>query len=109
MTSQVVLMIDINQANKWDLKHQCYSDAYIVVKGMITVTDPNDVSYDKKLALKNNASFTSCILKITNTLNDNAEDLDIVIPMYNLVEYSKNYRETAGSCGIITETNQIVV
>ena len=74
-----------------------YSDVYIVVKGTITVTDPNNGNNDKKLALKNNAPFTSCISKINNTLIDNAEDLDIVIPMYNLLEYSKNYRKTTGS------------
>ena len=74
-----------------------YSDAYIVVKGTITVTDPNKANYDKKLAFKNNAPFTSCISKINNTLIDNAEDLDIVMPMYNLLEYSKNYRKTTGS------------
>ena len=74
-----------------------YSDAYIVVKGTITVTDPNKANYDKKLAFKNNAPFTSCISKINNTLIDNAKDLDIVIPMYNLLEYSKEYRKTTGS------------
>ena len=74
-----------------------YSDAYIVVKGKITVTNPNNNAYDKKLALKNNAPFLSCISKINNTLIDNAEDLDIVIPLYNLLEYSKNYRKTTGS------------
>ena len=68
-----------------------YFDAYIAVKGDITVTNPNSALYDKKLAFKNNASFTSCISKINNTPIDNAEDLDIVIPMYNLLEYSKNY------------------
>ena len=45
-----------------------YSDVYIVVKGTITVTDPNNGNNDKKLALKNNAPFTSCISKINNTL-----------------------------------------
>ena len=45
----------------------------------------------KKIAFKNKAPFVSCILEINNTLNDNAEDLDIAIPMYNLLEYSKNY------------------
>ena len=74
-----------------------YSDAYIVVEGTITVTDPNNANYDKRLAFKNNAPFTSCISKINNTLMDNAEDLDIVIRMYNLLEYSKNYRKTTGS------------
>ena len=74
-----------------------YSDAYIVIKGKITVTNPNNDVYDKKLALKNNAPFLSCISKINNTLIDNAEDLDIVMPMYNLLEYSINYRKTTGS------------
>ena len=74
-----------------------FSDAYIVFKGTISVKNPNNIAYDKKLALKNNASFTSCISKINNTLIDNAEDLDIVMPIYNLLEYSKNYRKTTGS------------
>ena len=56
-----------------------YSDVYIVVKGTITVTDPNNNVYDKKLTYKNNAPFISCLTKINNMLSDNAEDLDIVI------------------------------
>ena len=56
-----------------------YSDAYIVVEGTITVTDPNDANYKKELAFKNNAPFS--ISKINNTLIDNAEDLDIVMPI----------------------------
>ena len=51
-----------------------FSDAYIVAKETITVTDPNNDAYDKKLAFKNNVLFVSCILKINNTLIDNAED-----------------------------------
>ena len=74
-----------------------YSDVYNVVEGKITVTYPNNANYHKKLAFKNNAPFTSCISKTNNTLTDNAENLDIVIPMCNLPEYSKNYRNTAGS------------
>ena len=62
--------------------------------------------YDKKLTLKNNAPFVSCISKINNTLIDNAEDLDVVMPMYNLLEYTKNYRKTTGSFGITTKMNQ---
>ena len=73
-----------------------YKDAYIVVTGKIIVTNPNNDAYDKKLALKNNAPFTSCILKINNEFTDNAEDLDIVMPMYNLLEYNKNYGKTTG-------------
>ena len=74
-----------------------FSDAYIAIKGKTTVTNPDNNAYDKKLALKNNAPFLSCISKINNTLIDNAEDLDIVMPMYNLLEYSKNYRKTIGT------------
>ena len=74
-----------------------FSDPDIVVKGTVTVTDPNNNAYDKKLAFKNNASFMSCISKINNTLIDDTEDLDIVMPMYNLLEQSKNYSVTTGS------------
>ena len=74
-----------------------FSDAYIVVTRNITVIDSNDVNCNKKLAFKNNAPFISYISKVNNTFIDNAEDLDIVMPMYNLLEYSKNYSETTGS------------
>ena len=77
-----------------------YYDAYIVVKGDIVLTRANgrraiDIR-NRILAFKNSASFTNCISKINNVLADNAEDLDIVMPMYNLLEYSKNYRKTTG-------------
>ena len=78
-----------------------FSDVYIVVKGTITLTkDANRRFIDvrnRSLALKNNALFTNGIPKINNVLIDNAEDLDVVIPMYNLIECSKNYRKTTGS------------
>ena len=56
-----------------------------------------DEKRDKKLSLKNNALFISGISKVNNTFIDNAEDLDIVMPMYNLLEYSDNYFMTSGS------------
>ena len=75
-----------------------YSDAYVWVQGKITVTDPNNsANFDRRLTLKNNAPFISCISKINCELVENAEDLDIVISMYNLLEYSKNYEKTSGS------------
>ena len=82
--------------------HLCdYSDAYFVVEGDITLTKTITRGFidtrNRFLAFKNNAPFTNCISKINNVLIDNAEDLDIVMPMYNLLEYSKNYRKTAGS------------
>ena len=70
-----------------------YSDAHILVKGKITVTNPSNNTYDKKLALKYSAPFISCILKINGELIEIEEGLDIVMPMYNLLEYSKNYRK----------------
>ena len=74
-----------------------FSDAYIVVKGTITVTNPDNAKRNKAVAFKNNAPFINCISKINGVKIDNAEDLDVVMPMYNLLEYSKNYRKTTGS------------
>ena len=73
-----------------------FSDAYIAVKGIVNVANPDSNACDKKLAFKNNAPFVSCILKINNTLIDNAEDLAVAMPMYNLLKYSKNYSKTTG-------------
>ena len=75
-----------------------YADAYILVNGTITVdgTYPRDRK-NRPLILKNNAPSISCIARINNKLIEDAEDLDIVMPMYNLLEYSKNYRKTIGS------------
>ena len=63
-----------------------YRDVYIVATEKIAVKNPNNDEYDKILAFKKNSPFVSCISKINNTLIDNAEDLDIVMPMYNLIE-----------------------
>ena len=73
-----------------------YSDAYIVVKGTITVTEPDNAKRNKEVTFKNNAPFINCISKINGVKIDNAEDLDVVMPMYNLLEYSKSYRKTTG-------------
>ena len=79
-----------------------YSDAYILVKGNISVNNTaaegaaaNNAS--KKVIFKNCASFTNCISKINNTQINNAQYVDIVMPMYNLIEYSNNYSKTSGS------------
>ena len=55
------------------------------------------INLKKMLAFKNNAPFKSFISKSNSTLINNAEDLDIVMPMYNLLEYSQNYSMTSGS------------
>ena len=74
-----------------------FNDAYIVVKGDITLEGGKDANKrNKNLAFKNNAPFINCISKINGVKIDNAEDLDVVMSMYNLREYNKNYRKTAG-------------
>ena len=79
-----------------------YSDAYILVKGNITVNNTAAAGADtnnnnKKVIFKNCAPFTNCISRINNEHIDNAEYIDIVMPMYNLIEYSDNYSKTSGS------------
>ena len=74
-----------------------FSDAYIVVKGNIIVTNPNNAKRNKAVEFKNNGPFINCISKIDGVQIYNAEDLDVVVPMHNLLEYSKNYKKTTGS------------
>ena len=79
-----------------------YSDAYILVKGTITVNNTAAQgaaanNTNKKVIFKNCAPFTNCISEINNTQIDNAKDIDIVMPVYNLIEYSDNYAKTTGS------------
>ena len=75
-----------------------YSDVYILLKGTITVAGNHlRDRQDRPLILKNNAPFGSCITRINGELIEDAGDLDIVMPMYNLLGYSKNYRKTIGS------------
>ena len=81
-----------------------YADSYILVKETITITGAGDNAgerqvdeRDKGVTFKNCAPFTKCISRINNTDIDNAHDIDIVIPMYNLIEYSDNYSKTSGS------------
>ena len=79
-----------------------YSDAYILAKGNITVNNTAAAgaaanNTNKKVIFKNCVLFTNCISKIKNTQIDNAEYIDIVKPMYNLIEYSDNYSKTYGS------------
>ena len=82
-----------------------YSDAYMLVKGTITVGAPgvnnnaNNIrnKRNRPVILKSNVPFVSCITKINGELIEDADDLDIVMSMYNLLKYSKNYRKTTGS------------
>ena len=81
-----------------------YADSYILVKGTITITGAGDAAAarqaderNKEETFKNCAPFTKCISRINNTDIDNAHDIDIVMPMYNFIEYSDNYSKTSGS------------
>ena len=71
-----------------------YSDAYILVTGDITATGRDA---NTKVAFKSCAPFTKCVTHINDEHVDNADNLDIVTPMYNLIEYSDNYSDTSGS------------
>ena len=93
-----------------------YSDAYILVKGTITITGAGaDAATrqadekDKGVAFKSCGPFTNCIGEINNTQIDNAKDIDIVMHMYNLIEYSDTYAKTSGNYGNILEMNQKMI
>ena len=81
-----------------------FSEAYIFVKGKITITGAGDNNAarrqderDKDVTFKNCTPFVKCISRINNTEIDNAKHIDIVVPMYNLIENSDNYSKTSGS------------
>ena len=71
------------------------SDAYILVTENITSTNTSDAN--TRIAFKNRAPFTKCITHINDEHVNNADNLDIIIPMYNLLGYSDNYSDTSGS------------
>ena len=79
-----------------------YSEAYILVKGTISVNNTAGAgaganNTNRKVIFKNCAPFTNCISEINNTQIDNAKDIDIVMPLYNLIEYSDTYGKSTGS------------
>ena len=71
-----------------------YAEAYILVDGTIRAANALN---DTRLALKNCAPFTKCNLEINDEDVDRAENLDIVMPMYNLIEYSDNYQDSSAT------------
>ena len=79
-----------------------YSDAYILLKGNVSVNnagaaDAEANNTNKKVILKSCAPFTDCLSKINNTQVDNAKDSDLIMPMYNLIGYIDNYSKTFGN------------
>ena len=96
---------DINFKTTKPRSNLCdYANAYILVKGTITITGVGDNDAVKRLnernkgvIFKNCAPVTKCIIRINNTVTDNSQVIDIVVPIYNLIEYSDNYSKTFGS------------
>ena len=79
-----------------------YGDAYILVKGTITVnnttaTDADANNTNKKVIFKNCDPFTNCISEINNTEKDNAKNIDVIVPLYDLLEYTQAYEKTSRS------------
>ena len=69
-----------------------YSNAYMLLSGTITITEAGDNDAARKFA-----PFTDCISEINKTQIDNAKYIDVVMPMYNFIEYGQNYSQTCGS------------
>ena len=96
VNSQIKFKTTMLKSSLWD-----YSDAHILIKGKITITGAGDDAAarqaderDKGVAFKNCAPFTNCICETNNTEIDNYKDIGIVMPLYNLLEYSDNYAKT---------------
>ena len=130
--------VEINDESKWgyttgtDIKFKTtmlksslfdYADAYILIKGTKTITGARDNATarradesNKGVIFKNWASFSRCISKINNTGRDNAQDIDIVMPMYNMREHSDNFWKPSmvffktiyEVYGITTKMNQMI-
>ena len=99
VNSQIKFKTTMSKSNLCD-----YSDAYILVKGTITIRETGADAAARRaderckgVAFKNCALFTNCTSEINNTQVGNAKDIDIVMPLYNLIEYSDNYAKTTGS------------
>ena len=82
-----------------------YNDTYVLVRGNITIIEHKAT----QIKFKNYVPFTKCITKIDGTAIDDAEDLDLVIPIYNLIEYSSNYSEATGSLWFYSKMKQLIL
>ena len=87
--NQIKILTSLLESNLWN-----YSDAYVLVTGNIAV---EGADYNTKTAIKNCAPFRKCRTEINDTFIDEAEHINIAMPMHNLIEYSDNYSDTSGS------------
>ena len=90
-----------------DLRDYC--DAYIVVKGTITVTNPDNAKRNKTVAFKNNAPFINCISKMNGVKIEMTEDLDVEFQCIIFLNTAKVTEKQQAVCGIITEINQVIL
>ena len=97
-----MLEITANQVTK--LRTKNWVETNVDVKA-----GDNPINVDKEVVFITWAPFTDCISEINNTQIDNAEDIDVVMAMYNLVEYSDNYLKISGSYDNITEMKQLLL
>ena len=104
VNKEVTIKTPMLRADLWD-----YSDAYIVVKGTITVTNPDNAKRNKSVTFKNKTPFINCVSKINGAHIANAEDLDVVMPSAIYVNTAKIIEKQQAACGITTKRNQVIV
>ena len=100
LPNEIAYNTEISKSNLCD-----YYDAYILVRGDINVV----AAPATQVAFTNCAPFTKCIKNIDETTIDDAEHLDLVMPIYNLIEYSSNYSETTGSLWFYSQLKLILI
>ena len=97
---KIIYNAEVSKSNRCD-----YNDAYISVRGDITIIGHNVT----QVAFKNCTAFTKCITKIDRRTVDDAEYLDLVMSIYNLLEYSSNYSQQYRVYGFILKMKQLIV
>ena len=100
MVKEMKLPIILLKSNFCD-----YNDAYIIVKGDITIR----AAPQTQVTFKNYTPLTKCITNIDETTINDAENLDLVMPIYNLVEYSSNYSQTTGILCFILSMKELIL
>ena len=97
---RVTLIVKLNlKIQCWDQACYDYSDAYIILSGTIRVAPlaAGVGNNNIQVVFKNCAWFNNCISEINNTQIDNAKDINVVMPMYNLIKHNDTYSKTSGS------------
>ena len=98
--NEIIYNTEVLKSNLCD-----YNNTYILVRGDITVM----AAPATQVSFKTFAPFTKCITEIVGKTINDAQDLDLGTPMYNLIEYSSNYSETTGSYGFILKMKQLIL